>query len=126
MPDGETARILLAEDNEDIRESIEEYLVALGCQVVVAENGAVALEKAGTWLPDVILMDVQMPVMDGLEATRRLRADPRTQGIPIVAMTAMAQSGDAKRCLAAGANAYLSKPVRLKDLLATVRSYAQG
>jgi len=116
----------LAEDNEDIRESIEEYLVALGCQVVVAENGAVALEKAGTWLPDVILMDVQMPVMDGLEATRRLRADPRTQGIPIVAMTAMAQSGDAKRCLAAGANAYLSKPVRLKDLLATVRSYAQG
>lgn len=126
VPDGETARILLAEDNEDIRESIEEYLVALGCQVVVAENGAVALEKAATWLPDVILMDVQMPVMDGLEATRRLRADARTQGIPIVAMTAMAQSGDAKKCLAAGANTYLSKPVRLKDLLATVRSYAQG
>jgi CheY-like chemotaxis protein/anti-sigma regulatory factor (Ser/Thr protein kinase) len=122
----EAVRVLLAEDNEDIRESIEEYLKTLGCEVAVAENGAVAVAQASEWDPDVILMDVQMPIMDGLEATRRLRADPLTREIPIVAMTAMAQSGDAKRCLAAGANTYLSKPVRLKDLLATVRSYARS
>jgi CheY-like chemotaxis protein len=68
-------------------------------------------------------MDIQMPQMDGLEAIRRIRADPELQAIPVVAVTALAMAGDAERCLAAGANAYLSKPVRLKELVATIEAH---
>jgi PAS domain S-box-containing protein len=114
--------ILLAEDNIDIRESVCEYLEGLGYRMLTADNGREALDRAHANLPDLILMDVQMPYVDGLEATRLLRLDPATRAIPIVAMTALAQESDSHKCLEAGATSYLAKPVRLKDLAATVAS----
>jgi PAS domain S-box-containing protein len=113
--------ILLAEDNIMNVEIMQDYLHMHGYQVQVAENGLVAIELAPQLQPDLILMDIQMPKMDGLEAMQRLRANPLTQAIPIVALTALTMPGDADKCLRAGANAYLSKPVRLKELLALVQ-----
>lgn len=112
--------VLLAEDNVDIRECVCEYLEGLGYRIETAGNGLEALEKAAGETPDLILMDVQMPHMDGLEATRRLRQDPLFKDLPIIAMTALAQESDSQRCLEAGANTYLAKPVRLRDLAAAV------
>jgi CheY-like chemotaxis protein len=108
--------ILLAEDNENNIMTIGDYLEAKGHRLVYARNGWEALKKAAECSPDLILMDIQMPEMDGLEATRRLRADHRFAATPIVALTALAMEGDRERCLDAGASNYLSKPVRLKDL----------
>jgi len=119
-------RVLIAEDNDDIRECVVEYLSALGCDIEAVGNGQLALDAAARCVPDVILMDVQMPVMDGLEAIGHLRRNPLTSQVPIVAMTAMAQSSDAKRCLDAGATSYLTKPVRLKDLLAAIEGFRRG
>jgi CheY-like chemotaxis protein len=79
-------------------------------------NGAEAIELTHSWRPDLVLMDIHMPVMDGLEAMRRLRADPRTVRLPIIAVTALAMAGDRAKCLAAGANAYVTKPVNLNEL----------
>ena len=108
--------ILLAEDNEDNINTISDYLSAKGHRVVAACNGADALELAKEVTPDLILMDIQMPGMDGLEATRRIRLDARLTGIPIIALTALAMPGDRERCLAAGADEYMSKPVHLRAL----------
>lgn len=114
--------VLLAEDNVDIRECVCEYLEGLGYWIETAGNGLEVLEKAAATMPDLVLMDVQMPYMDGLEATRRLRQDPAFRSLPIIAMTALAQESDSQRCLDAGADSYLSKPVRLKDLASAVAS----
>ena len=85
-----------------------------------AHDGSEAIEKAQASNPDVILMDIQMPVMDGLEAIRRLRKDHRFVDTPMIALTALAMPGDRERCLEAGANDYMSKPVRLKLLQKTI------
>ncbi|HWQ12544.1 MAG TPA: ATP-binding protein [Roseiflexaceae bacterium] len=114
------ATVLVADDNETSAELMQEYLEAKGYRVLIAHNGAEALELARTARPAVILMDIQMPVMDGLEATRHLRADASTAHIPIVAITAMAAPGDTERYLAAGATAALRKPVRLAELAQTI------
>jgi signal transduction histidine kinase len=111
------AIVLLAEDNEESINTLTDYLGAKGYRVVVARDGAEAIERAREERPDVILMDIQMPGMDGLEATRCLRADADLGTIPIIALTALAMPGDRERCLAAGANEYLSKPVSLKGLV---------
>ncbi|MFM1843733.1 MAG: hypothetical protein RLZZ490_2476, partial [Cyanobacteriota bacterium] len=113
--------ILLAEDNETNAYTTQSYLEAIGNRVVVAENGAVAIELAQSKQPDIILMDIQMPELDGLEAIRRIRQDPKLAKIPIIALTALAMDGDQERCLEAGANVYLSKPVRLKELVNTIQ-----
>jgi PAS domain S-box-containing protein len=113
-------RILLAEDNEASINLMEDYLSQRGYAVVVARNGAEALARAQEAPPDLILMDVQMPGMDGLEATRHIRADERLQAIPVIALTALAMPGDRERCLEAGANDYLTKPVSLRMLLAAM------
>jgi len=113
---GRQAAILLVEDNLINQITISEYLESLGYQVSTAVNGVDAIQKARDSLPALILMDIQMPELDGLEATRRLRADPRCAEIPIVALTALAMPGDRERCLAAGANEYLCKPVGLENL----------
>jgi signal transduction histidine kinase/DNA-binding response OmpR family regulator len=114
--------ILLAEDNEENIQTISDYLRAQGYRVTVARNGAEAIERVGENTPDVILMDVQMPEMDGLQAIRRIRAGAVLEAstVPIIALTALAMSGDDERCLEAGANAYLSKPVGLKQLVKTI------
>lgn len=114
LPDEPT--VLLAEDNPDIRESLCEFLEAKGCAVMVAANGQEAVEQALARRPDLVLMDVQMPVMDGLAATRALRGIPSLEGLPIVVMTAFASGEDAERCRDAGATSYVPKPIELRRL----------
>ena len=109
-------KILLAEDIESNIEIFRDYLVFQGYELFYAMNGQEALDQAKQVLPDLILMDIQMPVMDGLEAIRRLRTDPRFATVPIIALTALAMAGDRERCLEAGATEYVSKPVNLKKL----------
>jgi CheY-like chemotaxis protein len=93
-----------------------DFLEAQGYELLVAANGLEALEKAAEHCPNLIIIDIQMPIMDGLEAIRRLRADARFVRVPILALTALAMPGDRERCLEAGANEYLSKPVGLTEL----------
>lgn len=112
--------ILLADDNNANILTIGEYLESHEYKVVNAHDGLEAIEKAEETNPDFILMDIQMPTMDGLEAMRRLREDPRFKSTPIIALTALAMPGDRERCLEAGANEYMSKPVGLKQLLNTI------
>ncbi len=114
--------VLLAEDNEAASGAERDYLEAHGLRVILARHGGEAVELALEHRPAVILMDVQMPGMDGLEATRRLRARPELADVPIVAVTALAMPGDRERCLEAGADQYLTKPVALARLLETVRA----
>ncbi|MEI7768759.1 MAG: response regulator [Chloroflexales bacterium] len=114
-------RVLLAEDNEVNIIATGDYLQDCGYHVLVARNGREVLDMIGDVRPDIILMDIQMPEMDGLEATRRLRAMPGYAGTPIIALTALAMPGDRERCLAAGASEYLTKPVSLKRLVATIQ-----
>ncbi|MFO0930872.1 MAG: response regulator, partial [Gemmataceae bacterium] len=109
-------RILLAEDNPINVKLAVTLLTRSGHEVTVAGNGLEAVRLAGEGPFDVILMDVQMPEMDGLEATRQIRARERGRRRPIIAMTAHALQGDRDRCLAAGMDDYLSKPIRLADL----------
>jgi PAS domain S-box-containing protein len=115
--------ILLVEDNESNIMTISEYLIKLGFQVVEARNGREALELAAQYIPDLILMDIYMPVMDGLEATRSLRKNERFATIPILAVTALAMPGDRDRCLEAGADDFLTKPVSLKNLYEKIKSF---
>lgn len=108
--------LLLAEDNETNIRAIGDYLQAIGYRLVIARNGSEAIDLALALKPDLILMDIQMPVLDGLAVTKRLRAISEFATTPIIALTALAMPGDRERCLAAGANDYLSKPVSLKRL----------
>jgi PAS domain S-box-containing protein len=108
--------VLLAEDNEATISMIVDYLGTCGYQVLVARNGAEAITRARESRPAILLMDIQMPGMDGLEATRRIRTIEALVDLPIIALTALAMPGDRERCFAAGANHYLSKPVSLRGL----------
>jgi CheY-like chemotaxis protein len=109
-------RILVVEDNEVEQESITTYLKAKGYCVICANNGNMAIDQVQTHRPNLILMDIQMPVMDGLEAIRAIRLREDSAQMPIIALTGLAMQGDRDRCLAAGATDYVSKPVRLKEL----------
>lgn len=109
--------ILLAEDNESNISTMIDYLQVHGFRVSLARNGVEAIQMAKQQKPDLILMDIQMPEMDGLEATRLINADADLRSIPIIALTALAMPGDRERCLAAGAIDYLTKPVGLKKLV---------
>ncbi|MBK8823203.1 MAG: response regulator [Anaerolineales bacterium] len=113
-------KILLAEDNQSNITVTRDYLENRGYQVVVAYDGEEVLSKAEEFSPDLILMDIQMPRLNGFEAARRLRAAPQFASVPIIALTAFAMPGDRERCLEAGMNEYLSKPVRLKELVQTI------
>jgi CheY-like chemotaxis protein len=108
--------ILLAEDNEANISMLLSYLTAKNYQTPLAYNGQEAIDLAKSHHPDLILMDIQMPGMDGLEAIRQIRMDTQLHAIPIIALTALAMEGDRQRCLDAGATEYLAKPVRLKAL----------
>jgi PAS domain S-box-containing protein len=122
QPDTARSVIVLAEDNEANIITLSDYLRNKGFQVVVARNGIEAIAQVHAVYPDVILMDIQMPVMDGLEATRRIRANADLTHIPIIALTALAMPGDRERCLEAGANAYLSKPVKMSELVTAIEA----
>lgn len=108
--------ILLAEDNEANTLTMVSYLEAKGYHLRVVNNGQDAVDAALADPPDLILMDIQMPGMDGLTAIQVIRRHPTLAHIPIIALTALAMEGDRERCLDAGATGYLSKPVRLKEL----------
>jgi len=110
-------RVLLIEDNEVNMLVVSEYLEVKGYQLSLARTGPEGLARAETELPDLILMDIQLPLMDGLAVTRHLRQDPRFSATPIIALTALAMPGDRERCLQAGATAYFSKPLILKELV---------
>jgi two-component system cell cycle response regulator DivK len=114
------ATILVVEDNPHNLKLAQLVLSKAGHQVLSAENGERGLQVAGERQPDLILMDVQMPGMDGLEVTRLLKRDARTSHIRVVALTALAMKGDAERILAAGCDAYLAKPYHYQQLVDTV------
>jgi len=116
--------VLIAEDNTDIRETLAEYLEAMGYAVQTASNGNEAVAKASESTPDLILMDVQMPGMDGLDATRAIRRIPSLANTPIVVMTAFASGEDAERCREAGATSYVPKPIELRRLGRILSEYA--
>lgn len=115
--------ILIAEDNEANLSTIVEYLEVKGYRVAIAMTGREAVKLAHQLQPDLIVMDIQMPEMDGLEATRRIRAESALSQIPIIALTSLAMPGDRERCLAAGVNEYLTKPVSLKKLVSAIALY---
>ena len=113
--------VLLVEDHEDNRVVYRTILEYEGYRVLEARDGAEGIATARRELPDLILMDVAIPRVDGLEATRRLKADPVTSSIPIVAVTAKAMAADRAKCLAAGCDGYLAKPVRPVTIVDEVR-----
>lgn len=115
-------RVLLVEDNEMNRDMLSRRLSRKGFEVSVALDGAAALESAAVDLPDLILMDMSLPVMDGWEATRRIKADAATAAIPVIGLTAHAMEGDREKCLAAGCDDYDTKPVDLPRLLEKMRN----
>jgi CheY-like chemotaxis protein len=123
MADISEALVLLAEDNDSVALTIRGFLEKKGFKVVRASDGAEAVELVSKFNPSIVLMDVQMPKMDGLEATKRIRALPEVGFVPIIALTALAMQGDADLCLEAGANHYLSKPVSLPWLQKTIESF---
>jgi len=115
-------KILLVEDNEDNRDMLSRRLEMSGYDVVLAVDGEEGLEMASSEAPDLILMDMSLPVMDGWEATRRIKADEATSSIPVIAFTANAMSGDRERALAAGCDDYDTKPVEMQRLLGKIEA----
>jgi two-component system, cell cycle response regulator DivK len=110
------AKILIVDDNADVREVLQCQLKMLGYLVISAENGSVAIEKAIAEQPDLIMMDIMMPEMDGWQASRAVRANPDTKDIPILAATAMCRRADLNACLEAGCNGYIVKPFTMMEL----------
>ena len=115
-------RILVVEDQEDNRQILRDLLAA-HYEVTEAENGEEALAAVARERPDLILMDIQMPIMDGYEATRRIKADPATRSLTIVAVTSHAMDGGEQKARAAGCDDFVSKPFSPRELLAKVRQY---
>jgi CheY-like chemotaxis protein len=115
-------RILYVEDNEDNIYMLRHRLERKGIEVIVANDGAEGIESARRERPDLILMDLSLPVIDGWEAARRLKASPDTQTIPIIALSAHAMTGDRERALAAGCDDYDTKPVDLRALIAKIEA----
>ena len=113
--------ILVVEDTEDNRRILRDLLTAAGYNMIEAYDGAEGVAKAGEHKPDLILMDIQMPVMDGYEATRRIKADPALKSIPVIAVTSYALSGDEEKTRAAGCDGYIAKPFSPRQMLAKVR-----
>jgi CheY-like chemotaxis protein len=113
-------KLLLVEDNEDNRDMLARRLQRKGYEVVTAIDGAEGVESARTEAPDLVLMDMSLPVMDGWEATRRIKSDPLTRSIPVLALTAHAMSGDQDRAIESGCDDYDTKPVEIDRLLAKI------
>jgi CheY-like chemotaxis protein len=120
------SKILLVEDNEMNRDMLSRRLIRKGYEVIMAEDGAASVAMAQSQTPDLILMDMSLPVMDGWEATRQIKGAAATQAIPVIALTAHAMAGDEEKALAAGCNDYETKPVDLPRLLAKMEALLQG
>ncbi len=117
-------KILLVEDNEMNRDMLSRRLIKRGFDVVLAMDGQEGIDLAATTGPDLILLDMSLPVVDGWEAARRLKGSDATSGIPIIALTAHAMEGDREKCLAAGCEDYDTKPIDLKRLLGKIQTLA--
>jgi CheY-like chemotaxis protein len=115
-------KILLIEDNEMNRDMLSRRLAKRGYEVVVAVDGREGVEKARSERPALVLMDMSLPVLDGWEATRELRADPSTRPIPIIALTAHAMAGDREKALEAGCDDFDTKPIELERLLGKIEA----
>ncbi len=115
-------KILLVEDNEMNRDMLSRRLQRKGYDVLIAVDGAAGIESAQTESPDLILMDMSLPVVDGWEATRRIKADESTRQIPVIALTAHAMAGDREKALAAGCDDYDTKPIELPRLLGKIEA----
>jgi two-component system, cell cycle response regulator DivK len=115
--------ILVVEDQEDNRQILRDLLGNAGYDLVEAENGEQALAAVAKRRPDLILMDIQLPIMDGYEATRRIKSNPDMKAVPIIAVTSYALAGDDAKALAAGCSCYVTKPFSPRALLAKVREY---
>ena len=118
-------RILVVEDQPDSRRIIRDMLASTDYEIIEAEDGEQALAAITKQRPDLILMDVQMPIMDGYTATRRIKADPALRSILIIAVTSYALSGEEKKARAAGCDDYVPKPFSPRELLARIRQYLQ-
>lgn len=116
------SKILLVEDNEMNRDMLSRRLQRKGHDVLIALDGIQGIELAQTQQPDLILMDMSLPVMDGWQATQQLKAAPETGGIPIIALTAHAMAGDREKCLEVGCDDYDTKPVEFSRLLAKIQA----
>ena len=119
-------RILVVEDNEKNMKLFRDVLIATGFQTLEATTGIEAVDMASEHTPDLVLMDVQLPDLDGVQALHRLRANTSTATIPVLALTAQAMQGDRERFLAEGFDGYLSKPVNVRELVTVVRQHCEG
>ena len=118
-----TMRILIVEDQEDNRMIMRDVLSSAGYELIEAVNGEDGVKLAHSERPDLILMDIQLPIIDGYEATRRIKGSAELKSIPIIAVTSYALSGDQTKARAAGCDGYVSKPFSPRELLARVREY---
>ena len=116
-------RILVIEDQEDNRQIVRDLMTASGYELIEATTGEEGIEAAARETPDLILMDIQLPGIDGYEVTRRIKANPQLKNIPIIAVTSYALSGDDKKAFAAGCDGYVTKPYSPRLLLAKIREY---
>lgn len=116
-------RILIVEDTEDNRQIMRDLLGQAGFEIVEAHDGEAGVAMAAEHQPDLILMDFQLPLLDGYEATRRIKADPSTRDIPVIAVTSYALSGDEAKAMEVGCSGYIAKPFSPKKLLAKVREF---
>jgi two-component system, cell cycle response regulator DivK len=119
-------QILVVEDNQKNMKLFRDVLLATGYRTLEATTGGQAVELAVEHAPDLVLMDIQLPDIDGVEVLGRLRADERTASTPVLALTAQAMRGDRERFLAAGFDGYLAKPVNIVELIGTVRRHCDG
>jgi len=118
-----TKRILIVEDQEDLRGVLRDLFTSSGFNVIEAADGATGIARAKSNRPDIILMDIQMPVIDGYEATRQIKADPTLAQIPVVAVSSFAMKGDEAKARAAGCDHYVTKPYSPIELLHIIRGY---
>jgi two-component system cell cycle response regulator DivK len=118
-------RILVVEDQQDGRQIIRDMLAGTDYEITEAENGEEALTAIAKQRPDLILMDIQLPIMDGYTATKQIKADPALRSIPIIAVTSYALAGEEKKARAAGCDDYVTKPFSPRQLLAKIRQYLQ-
>jgi two-component system cell cycle response regulator DivK len=118
-----TKRILVVEDQEDNRQILRDLLASTDYEIMEAENGLEALAAVAKHRPDLILMDIQLPIIDGYEATRRIKADPELRSIPIIAVTSYALSGDEAKAREAGCDAYVPKPYSPRQLLEKINGF---
>jgi two-component system cell cycle response regulator DivK len=126
LPKSVPKRILIVEDNELNMKLLNDVLEAYGYDIVKTDSGAAVLELARTHRPDLVLMDIQLPDVSGLDAVRQLKGDPETREIPVIAVTAFAMAGDERRALDSGCDGYIAKPIMLREFLATIEEFLSG